>query len=369
MLQDIGSTPSWRLVSHWLGKNGAGHDLTQTGENSVSAPLPANGGLANPPAPGGATLMQLVNQPWGEVLSFRLFFDPDMKALGARYYRMSVVQAGANGNPQPDATPIYLTNPISWLKFVPVGDRIQVQGEGLGPADPNTVGENVGLYRIPYREDALWLEGQYHQHWDTRLHPNGRYLVALEIFDAAGNRLTPGVAFDYLRWLEETGPDSTSRVSLAKLQHFFWIDNLPVYADIVDLRKNGVTSGDECQFMSGPANNTFSAGFRAFHSTLNSGAPPETFMYYYTMWWHRGLNGPNGTIETGGANRPSNSLADPPAASATQTFEDMLGTNAVSAKCTFALNLWVYAKHTNGSRRLWEYDRFDQAAFALEITA
>jgi hypothetical protein len=374
MLQDIGSTHSHRLVSHWLGKNAAGTDLTQTGENSV-APPPSNGGLANPPAPGGTTLMQLVNQPWGEVLSFRLFFHPGMKALGAHYYRMSVVSAGADGNPQLGATPIYLANPISWLKFVYVSGHVQIQGESLGPADPATVGGNAGLYRIPYREDALWLEGQYHQYWDTRPHSNGKYLVALEIFDATGKRLTPGVAsgtdihkdFDYLRWLEETGPDSVSKVNFAKLQHLFWVDNLPVYADIVDLRKNGIPSGDECQFMSGPPSTTFSVGFRAFHSTLNSATPPETFMYYYTMWWHRGLNGPNGTIETGGANKPSNSLADPPAESTTQTFEQMLGTNAIGAKCTFAVNLWVYAKHTNGSRRLNEYDRFDQAAFALEI--
>ncbi|MBI5026382.1 MAG: hypothetical protein HZC12_06610 [Nitrospirae bacterium] len=373
MLQDIGSTHSWRLVSHWLGKDVAGNDLTQIDDNSVAMP-PANGGLANPPGPGGATLMQLVNQPWGEMLWFRLYFHPGMKALGARYYRISIVPAGPNGNPTPGSTPTYLTNPISWLKFVYVGGQVQVLGEGLGP---NPVGGNVGLYRIPYREDALWLEGQHHQVWDTRLQANGKYLLAIEIFDAAGNRLTPGVAngtdihkdFDYLRWLEETGPDSVSRVTFAKLQHLFWINNLPVYADIVDLRKDGVASGDECQFMTGPEDSTLSAGFRAFHSTLNSGAPPETFMYYYTMWWHRGLNGPNGTIETGGANRPSNSLADPPAVSATQTFAQMLGTNTVGAKCTFAVNLRVYAKHTNGSRRLLEYDREDQAAFALEITS
>ena len=36
------------------------------------------------------------------------------------------------------------------------------------------------------------------------------------------------------------------------------------------------------------------------------------------------------------------------------------------AECTFAMNLRVRAKHTNGSRRISEYDRADQAAFALE---
>ena len=36
-------------------------------------------------------------------------------------------------------------------------------------------------------------------------------------------------------------------------------------------------------------------------------------------------------------------------------------------KCSFALNIYVWAKHTNGSRRLSEYDASDQAAFALEL--
>ena len=90
-------------------------------------------------------------------------------------------------------------------------------------------------------------------------------------------------------------------------------------------------------------------------------------MYYYTIWYHRGLNGPNVTIQTDGANAPSTLLGGPPATSIPQTFASMLGTSNHGAKCTFALNLWAYAKHTNGSRRLSEYDRSDQAAFALEI--
>jgi hypothetical protein len=368
MLQDIGSTHSYRLVSP-----------TQTGENSVAVP-PANGGLVDPPSGGGATLMQLVNRPWGKVLYFRLYFHPNMKLLGAKYYRLSILPVDANGNVASGETPTFLPNPmaaLSWLKFVYVGGKADVQGQILGPVDPSTVGGNVGLFEIPYREDALWLEGQFHGYWDTRLDTNGRYLLAVEVFNAAGQRLTPGVAaggdvhanFDYLKWLKEKGSGSTSKVAFAKLQHLFWIDNLPVMADIVDLRKNGFAYGDECQFMTGLSDTKFSVGFRAFHPTVDSTLPPETFMYYYTLWWHRGLNGPNATIETGGANKPSNSIADPPAESNSQKFANMLDSSAVGAKCTFAVNLWVYAKHTNGSRRLHEYDRYDQAAFALEITS
>lgn len=394
MLQDIGSTHSWRLVSHWLGKDATtGNDLTQNGENSVANP-PANGGLVNPPSPGASPIPAnpvitptpgirttnpnpwLVNQPWGEVLSFRIFFHPDMKDLGAHYYRISIVQAGADGNPMPDATPIPLTNPLSWLRFEYVNRQVQVRAESLGP-EIKTVEGNVetGLYRIPYREDALWLDGQYHQYWDTILNENGKYLVTLEVFDSTGRRLKPTgsigtgreIDFDYLRWLEETGPDSVAKVPFAKLVHLFWIDNRECRADIIDLRKDHSPSYEECQFLTGKAKSQFSAGFRAFHKTQNSMTPPETFMWYYTIWHHRGLDGPDVAIETGGRNTPSTLDAGNPAESSQQTFEDMLGTKTIGAKCTFALNLRVYTKHTNGSRRLSEYDRFDQAAFALEI--
>ncbi len=61
---------------------------------------------------------------------------------------------------------------------------------------------------------------------------------------------------------------------------------------------------------------------------------------------------------------PPTLAAGPPAESTPQTFASMLNSHT---KCTFALNLRVRAKHTNGSRRIHEYDRYDQAAFALEI--
>ncbi|HLQ35867.1 MAG TPA: hypothetical protein VK457_24525 [Chloroflexota bacterium] len=363
-LQDIGSTRSYALNSHYLGMDGAGHDLTQVSATAVAAP-PANGGLCNPSSSPG--LMQLVNQPWGEVLLFRLHFDPGMKALGARYYRISVVLADANG--QPNGTPTILTNAVAWQKFVHVNNQVQIQVEGLGP---NPVGAETGLYVIPYADDADWLDGQYHQYWDTRVLKldgtpafDGWCLVGVEVFDAAGNKLTPAANnFDFLRLFSEQGPGSTAKVEFAALQHLFWIDNRPVYADIEDLRMDGVASGAECQFMAGSPTSTFSAGYRAFHVTRNSNLPPETFLYYYTIWYHRGLNGPNVTIQTGGENEPSTLSGGSPAVSTPQTFASMLGPNS---RCTFALNLWAYAKHTNGSRRLSEYDRSDQAAFALEV--
>jgi hypothetical protein len=367
LLQDVGSTRSYLLNSHYQGQ-AAGNDLTQIADDALAAP-PDNGGLANPSNGSGSGL--LVNQPWGADLWFRLYFDEGLKALGAVYYRISVVKAQANGHAVA-GLPTILTNSIAWQKFVHVGGHVEIQGETLGP---NPVGSEAGLYKIPFDSDAQWLDGQYHQVWDTTARDgannplfDGLHLVSIEIFDVHGHRMAPSAnGFDFLRLMSASGPGSTAKVGFAKLQHLFWIDNRPVYADIEDLRLDGHPSGDECQFMSGGATSRFSACFRAFHATRNSALPPETFMWYYTIWYHRGLNGPNATIETSGVNAPASLLGGSPAASIPQTFSSMLGTSTHGAKCTFALNLWAYAKHTNGSRRLSEYDRSDQAAFALEI--
>jgi len=291
---------------------------------------------------------------------------------------MKVVQADATGQPAGGATPKILTTSIAWQKFVDVGGSTEIQVEGLGP---NPVGGETGLYKIPYAEDADWLDGQYHLEWDTRTlradgtpEFDGFCLVSIEIFDAAGNQMIPsGGAFDFLRLLAESGPGSTAKVGFKALQHLFRIDNRPVYADIEDLRMDGIASSAECQFMGGTKSSTFSAGYRAFHATVNGTTPPETFMWYYQLFYHRGLNGPTVYFQSGGENEPSTLLGGTPAISTALTFADMLADpqpgdpQHVMSKCTFALNLRAYAKHTNGSRRLSEYDREDQAAFALEI--
>ena len=82
-LEAIGTTYAWDLNSHWNGADGAGNDLTQTGDTLMPIPsvVPDAGLLLD----NGA--------PWTETLYISLNFDEDMKALGAVYYRLSTVQA------------------------------------------------------------------------------------------------------------------------------------------------------------------------------------------------------------------------------------------------------------------------------------
>jgi hypothetical protein len=68
---------------------------------------------------------------------------------------------------------------------------LQTEAVALGP---NIVGTNSGLYLIPYEADAPdgdWLWFQFHQSWNTTQRDNAKYLIIVEVFDSAGNRLKP----------------------------------------------------------------------------------------------------------------------------------------------------------------------------------
>src|SRR5262249_47565559 len=149
------------------------------------------------------------NAPWAQTLSFLLYFHPGLEALGAAYYRLSIVAADTTGNPQSGATPAPILNSVAWSHWVADAQGHWVpQAQVLGPV---TRGAQNGLFRIPYDDDALWLGDQFHQYLDTTQYANGRYLLVLELFDNAGNRLIPAGApadagdrptnFAFLRWL------------------------------------------------------------------------------------------------------------------------------------------------------------------------
>ncbi|MCZ6690966.1 MAG: hypothetical protein O7H41_15355 [Planctomycetota bacterium] len=361
LLQEVGSTNSHHMVSP-----------VQTGEGKIDLPLPANGGLVFPPPSGGSAAGKLLNRPWAQRLNLRLYIHPGMEALGAHYYRISTVRCDALGNPLWGATPQPLAGPVAWRRWVYGGasSTPTIATDVLGPNSVTFAGQpQNALYKIPYWDvNRLWLSGQFHHYWETPSGANGQHLLLLEIFDVNGERMKPlaapatspgkAVDFCFLRW---TDPLVTEDVPFAELAHLFWVDNLACYADIVDVRQGGVESADICQFLTGTETSQFSVGFRAFHT---KGPVLEPFMLNYRLWYTRGLSG-SGTIEIGNQNRPPSLGAGPPAESSSLSFGAMLDGEP---KCSFAVNLRVLAKHTNGyGGRITQYDRYDQIAVALEI--
>lgn len=359
MLENISDTQSWHLVSQ-----------SQTGELTLAV-VADNGGLVFPPAPMTSDLGQMENCPWGATLPFRLRFHPAVAgALGGKYYRISVVPTNDGSNAS--GPPIILKAPIAWSYFQIVMGTWTVLTDTLGP---NTVGAQQGLYLIPDPgKDWEWY--QFHNYWDTTSVPNGRYFVVVEIFDAAGNRLKPTGAsgagnpanFVFLKWEDAT---TLSPVHQADLVHLFWVDNLGTYARITDLRMNGNPNMAECQYLTGTCADTFSIGYRAYHATRNSMSQPETFMLYSEIWYTRGFGNvppPPPGPEWMYTNEPATLGGGSPATSVPRDFCSMLGIQKGDhKKCTFAVNLYVWAKHWNGGGRLSQYDSSDQASFSLEV--
>ena len=346
---------------------------TQTGVSQLAA-LDANDGTY--------TTSYAPDCPWGGSLGLRLWFSPELEPV-VKYYRLKVVRVDDGGNAV--GTPMVLNDSVTWDKFVTVGGDIVRAPEPLGP---NTVGAEHDLFKATYwsSPDHLYLSGQNHQSWNTALsaYPDGRYMLLIEVFDGAGNRIKPqgaagpGTArpFQFRRWVSSVDTDP---VPFADAAHAFWVDNTPVGGDIVDLRKNGVANTNECQFMTGQASSTFAIGFRAYHvhGVDHAGnGDSNSFMWHYAIGWQRGLNGNSGALgfaPSGGDNHTDVGETGGAVASGSETFQTML-TRTVSGsptvvlpKCTFSVSLHVYAKHFTGGGRIQQYDYDETASFALEI--
>ena len=354
------------VMLEYVGSPGT-HHFNFPAQNGVSQV----GGLL--PSSGAFTTSYAVDCPWGAGLGLRLWVSPELEGTVA-YYRIKAVPVADTGIPSGPA--VVLDANVTWSKF---DNNFNVIGELLGP---NTVGGNAGLFTVPYWKspDHRYLTGQYHQVWDTTKFGNGRHLLVVELFDAAGHLIKPNSApggepgtanaFQFRRWDSAT---TTQGVSHADLAHVFWLDNLAVGGDLVDLRHNGLPNTAECQFIVGPQTDTFAIGFRAYH--VNGVSNADSFMSSYYIWWQRGLNGPTGTLTPapGPYTTDQGEPPAPPATSNSATFGTLLTDNttmppSLKPKCTFSVHLSVYAKHFNGSSRLSGYDYYETASFAVELT-
>ena len=371
------------------------HELTtpaSTGWDRVAAPG-ATSGLLFPNPTAAGHLRNL-----GGSIELTLNFSEGMKAaaIGARYYRVSISKADADGNPT--GTRYYYGQGLH-----PAGDGLAWQKVVGGDIVPDTLGPvSVGtenyLYRIPFDSDEDWIGSVRHHALiytlNTSLNvPDGadlttaasNHLVTVEVFNAAGERLRPvGVpasgqpgievakAFKFRRWFQPGGSvgDDTVEVPYAALTHLFCWDNRFPEADITRLVENGVASDEECQFLVEPGSSTFGVEYRAY-------VPDERFQYAHAISWVRGLNGSAANGGVGSLPTPlsPSNVGKPPAApvnSGTNTFQQMLTrinadmSTTVLERCAFAVTLTTWSKTTNGASFSYPYDS-ETAAFALEI--
>ncbi len=323
--------------------------------------------------------------PWATTLSFRLWSSPLLRDKVV-YYRLKVARVDDSG--QLISAFQTLNGSVPWQRY----DGTKATTEDLAAA-PSDVGNQEGLYKFPYEGDGKnWFWVDYHQNWNTALFDpdpgapetieNDKFMVVLEVFGPNGVRIKPNgaagpgnpEAFQFRRWIDA---DDTANVPFADCAHIFWVNNRPVVADIVNLKNGNVPNSGECQFMSGPADSTFSVEFSAYHAdgvTTGGGASDtNSFLRSWSISWQRGLNGPSGTLDSGTTDRGEPT----PVGSADLTFGYLLGAHLVGGtvmgphrKCTFSTTLSVVGKHHNGGSFLYgpNFYKTETAAFALEIS-
>lgn len=332
VLQDLGTTESHRLRTP-----------LQDGPNSVLS-FGANSGLLD--ANG-------IDHALGGTLRLRYHFSENMSDVGAAYYRVQLAPAGVDGDPTDD----WETLPVpTWKTWVSSGSTIEPGAHALGP---HTVGTEADLFHIPFDTGTPlaaheeWQDGQYHADVPTSARSAGRYLVRIQVFDAAGNQMDPaGGTFSFRRW---NTPTTTIPVDHEALTHGIVTDNRPVHGDIVDVVGPGAGAGD-CKFFVGPASNSVGFDFAATHPAAGN----SDFLLSWSLSVRRGING---GIVAG----PVTSTSERASGGVPQSFSigQLLGDEA---KCSFTANLHVYARIHNGVHRISAYDRHDQASFAVEQT-
>lgn len=364
------------------------HELTtpsSTGWDRVLTPGTTSGLLFPGVGPNNSHLRNL-----GGAFELTFIFSLGMRApaIDAKYYRISVCRADANGNPT--GARMYYSDPLTWQRIA----GADIVPDLLGPA---TVGAEQNLYRIPYIDEPWVGSVRYHALINTLqaalnvplagdlASPAANHLITLEVFNSAGERLRPlgtpasgqpgtelTKSFKYRRWFQPGGSvgDDTVEVPFAGLTHLFCWDNRGPVADITRLVMNGVASDEECQFLHGPGSSTFAIEYRAY-------VPDERFQYAHGIGWLRGLNGSVANGGVGGLATPASpsNVGKPPAApadSGSDTFTHMLtrldppDPPTVLQRCSFAATLTTYAKTTDGENLNYPYAQ-ETAAFALAI--
>jgi hypothetical protein len=131
-------------------------------------------------------------------------------------------------------------------------------------------------------------------------------------------------------------------------------------------------------------------GFQAYHSVMCDAAPSpvpaKSFMSSFSLTWQEGLAGTSGTLASGSdtnwGNNCSVSISNaistatgpstpPPFYVPTVTFGEMLGSNPSTTpptpltSCSFAITVFAWPKHTNGSGPIYGYEASQVSAVAL----
>jgi hypothetical protein len=292
--------------------------------------------------------------PYGTGLHFTMQFHDGLRGLGVWYYRWSYRKEGPG-----DWTPINTAIVHRYLTLNALLKPV-IETETLGP---KTVGSesNLFLVRDPAK-DWIATDNTYAV-WNTALWngstgryeaevPDGKYELRLEMFDNAGNKVTPaGKGFKYFLLTGAGAGDVDDALSVepdGSLILHLHVDNQYTVADIQQVALNGAAAG-ECTFLqyTTKATDTVGITYLAYH--------PNGFLDHYDLNVLRGISG---------SNQGSKSSTVPAPTPATASFFVQNLLDAYS-QCAFAAHLHTWPRTRDGYSRIRAYESHDTSAFAL----
>ncbi len=303
--------------------------------------------------------------PYGKVLDLNMQFHDGLRnpsGPNVLYYRWSYKKDDGSGWTNID-TPIvhrYLD------QTDPLHPKIKTYKLGPNP-NPTPANSEDNLFEIP--PDLDWYVENDHTDrpfakWDTSGLPDGKYTLKLEMFDAAGNKVTPsGAGFKF--FLAEGSPtddewpvnDSPHIEADGSMFFHVHVDNSDTTAIIESVGFTGTTP-TECQFLEyTDFNQIVEVKYQAYHE--------HGFLDYYNLQIKRGISGSRQSPANWlNVTDPAGPPATTPAAEGLPDVKvgDLLDTYS---RCAFSVTLHTYPRTRNGYTKIREYEASHVGAFAL----
>lgn len=171
----------------------------------------------------------ITNAAYGRVLRLHGQFG-DALSSGGRYYRLSF-------RPKHGGTPKAIDHTLNDVRVNKLTNFSETHKLG-----PHTVGGEPSLYEVRDFQHYLWYHPDLIGVWDTRFEDDeGTYVLRLEVFDSAGNRLGQAIV-DYLDGTQDPGGElpSTGQDWADLVLH---LDNKAPTAELDELNVTDPTCG------------------------------------------------------------------------------------------------------------------------------
>ncbi len=324
--------------------------------------------------------------PFGLSFPFVVQFSSGLPSAGVTHYRWRYRQlTDANLSPVAAGYTAFEGYIAKRYTF----ERINAEGDTVFYTDTFKLGPfnspNGAIFRIPHVEASVDVPAEPTAEWDQDTYSvyipstdfnNGLYEFLFELLDNNGNVVPCDKdIFVVDKKIGEVAspPDAPTVTAYGKPENYLFlngfdqaigfkfvlrVDNQVCFADIKDALVDGAPTQSVCGF--GQYNDKLTSlvtlRFEASH--------PQNFATYAFSVVKGNGNSAGNTNTSDYVTETNNGYS-----LSGDTYSKNLGVAEMLGECdkaAFAENLGVYALHTNGNRRVWEYDRYDVAAFAIE---